>query len=165
MPSRALVAFAKRVSPSPTPRSTGPALSQALRSLSVAFRKNPVMARPPAEFVGFGIGQSPKAVGFALEPHKEPHTKRALRWNGLLPHEITFHCEINDFPGDLGWQEMRRDITQCSAPARASARWPPSSPPRCWSAPAPMTSSPACWLHGATLGSKSRAACPAHHRP
>ncbi len=45
-----------------------------------------------------------------------PHTKRALHWDGLLPHEISFDLEINDLSGNLGWQEMPRNITLCSAP-------------------------------------------------
>lgn len=43
--------------------------------------------------MGFEIGRSPETVGFTLEPHKKPHTKRALRWDGLLRHEISFNTK------------------------------------------------------------------------
>ena len=52
LPIWAPATVATSVSPSPTPRSTGPALSQALKVLSVAIFSNPVVARPPARSVG-----------------------------------------------------------------------------------------------------------------
>lgn len=57
------------------------------------------------------------------------------------------------------------NLTRCSAPAPASARWRPSSPPRSRSAPAPRSCCPACWPRAEAPGSGTPAACRVHRRP
>ena len=54
------------------PRSVEPAMSQALKFLSVAFVSNPVMARPPAESVGEKIGRSPESGWNQISPTISP---------------------------------------------------------------------------------------------